>query len=133
MKDEIFSFRVETENGTLFFDLKQDEKVKITQSRHVKAERFERQSILLKRAELQEMLEAVNRAMKEFDKRGSRPKKPKECLPANAYKPWNKDDDFELQLLLKQNKTVREIAKEMDRTIGSIESRVRRFYGIIDG
>ena len=28
MKDEIFLFRIETEKGTLFFDLKEDEKVK---------------------------------------------------------------------------------------------------------
>ena len=130
MKDEIFSFRIETEKGTLFFDLKEDEKVKITQSRHVKADEFERQSILLKKAELQKLRDAVDVAVREFDKYNSRSNKSREHLP--AYKPWSNEDDFELQLLLKQNKTVKEIAKEMNRTRGSIESRIRRFYGIVD-
>lgn len=132
MKDEIFSFRIETEKGTLFFDLKEDEKVKITQSRHVKADEFERQSILLKRAELQKLRDAVDVAVREFDKYDSRSNKSREHLPANAYKLWSNEDDFELQLLLKQNKTVKEIAKEMNRTRGSIESMIRRFYGIVD-
>ena len=132
MKDEIFSFRIETEKGTLFFDLKEDENVKITQSRHVKADEFEMQSIVLKKAEVQKLRDAVDVAVREFDKYDSRSNKSREHLPANAYKPWSNEDDFELQLLLKQNKTVKEIAKEMNRTRGSIESRIRRFYGIVD-
>jgi hypothetical protein len=135
MKDDIKSFRIETKKGVLFFDLKEDKKedyLKITQSQRIKMNEFERQRIYVSRSDLQALRDAIDRTIKEFDKYNPQINKPKNSFPANAYKSWDKEKDFELQLLLKQNKSEMEIAKEMGRTRNSIRSRIKKISGLVD-
>ncbi len=51
-------------------------------------------------------------------------KKPKKNLPENAGKPWSDELDQRLKDVYNSGISVKEIAKEMGRTTGSISSRL---------
>lgn len=53
-------------------------------------------------------------------------KKSKKNMPANAGKPWAKEDDEHLQVCVESGMTTKEIAEEFKRSTGSISSRLAR-------
>ena len=53
-------------------------------------------------------------------------KKPKKNIPANAGKPWTKEDDEKLKVCFKSGMPRKEICTEFERSSGSITSRLVR-------
>ena len=53
-------------------------------------------------------------------------KKPAKGLPANAGKPWTKEDDEKLKVCFKSGMPRKEICAEFKRSSGSISSRLVR-------
>lgn len=53
-------------------------------------------------------------------------KKSKENMPANAGKPWTKEDDERLKICFESGMTKKELCNEFGRSSGSISSRIAR-------
>ena len=53
-------------------------------------------------------------------------KKPQKNLPANAGKPWTKEDDQRLKICFESGMTKKELCTEFQRSAGSISSRLAR-------
>ncbi len=49
-----------------------------------------------------------------------------EEIKNNAYEPWSKEDDNELELLFCQGKSIKEIAQIFERKEGAITSRIKK-------
>ena len=58
-------------------------------------------------------------------------KKSKKNKPSNAGKPWSKEDDEMLKVWFKSGMTKKEISTKLERSIGSISSRLARL-GLIE-
>ena len=58
--------------------------------------------------------------------------KPKKNLPENAGKPWTKGEEVLLKKLYESGLSKKELAKELNRTTGSISSRLNRLGFIND-
>ena len=58
-------------------------------------------------------------------------KKSKKNKPSNAGKPWSKEDEEMLKVWFKSGMTKKEISTKLERSIGSISSRLARL-GLIE-
>ena len=67
---------------------------------------------------LENVIEKVSKAPKGFEQIRT--------THTNAYLPWNKDQDIELQELFTKELNVAEIALAFNRTKGSITSRLKK-------
>ena len=120
-----------------FIDLKNNENgdqyLKLTESKLIKEGEFERHSILIEKEFIQELSVKLLDTLHHFE--NGKPieevisKSHMEQLKekyANAYKPWEPDEDERLSELFKAEKSIRELSEIFQRNEGAIESRLKK-------
>ena len=134
---EQLSYSITTSEGKLFFDLKisaQSEYLKITQSKPIGNDAFQRNEIFLDKSELQLFRKAIDKAieycelqvmhLKESSPR-SRSLEERRQEHGYAYKKWDEEADALLGRQFEEGYSIRELAEMFERSEGAIRSRLK--------
>jgi hypothetical protein len=129
------SIKIPVAGRTYFFDVKKtgdgSSYLKITESKHIENDAYERHQIVVFEEHLIRFDEAFREVAKEFpsfnkDGNGkSRMQLLKEKFE-NAYKPWTQEEETSLIDFVRQGKTSKELSVIFRRNVGAIVSRIEK-------
>lgn len=135
---EKLSYSITTREGKLYFDLKnnaQSEYLKITQSKRVGNDVFQRNDIFLDRSELQLFREAIDKAVNYWEHNmepliekvpsKSHTLEERRKDHSYAYEKWDKETDALLGRQFDDGHSIRELAEMFERSVGAIRSRLK--------
>jgi len=135
MKNEsIFSESFKAGKRTYFFDIKETSANKrylsITESKKVD-DTYERYKMLIFEEDIELFAKHFNSSLLKFFKQEESLEKlsHKDRLKTkfeNAYEPWSKQDDTELEMLYCQGKTNQDLSDRFKRNLGGIKSRIEK-------
>lgn len=132
IKDDIFSTSFHAGKRTYFFDIKKtkdgNKYIKITESKRIDSDNFERHQIMVFQEDIDKFADAVAETVKEI-KESDEPEKAytledKRKKNPNAYTPWTNQDDKRLEILYCECKTIKELTNIFGRNAGAIRSRI---------
>lgn len=135
---EELSYSIKTSEGKVFFDLKvnvHSEYLKITQSKHLDNDTFQRNDIFIDKSELLLFKRAVDKAVDYWGLNTE----PKEAILSSksrslderraehefAYKKWDAEADDLLGRLFDEGHSISKLAEMFERSVGSIRSRLK--------
>ncbi|MBE6254040.1 MAG: helix-turn-helix domain-containing protein [Prevotella sp.] len=131
------SYSITTRVGKLFFDLinnAHSEYLKITQSKRIRNDEFQRNDIFLDRSELQLFRDAIDKAiiywerdmgqLKENNSSNTHTLEERRKEHGSAYEKWNEEADALLGRLFDEGHSLHELSEMFERSVGSIRSRL---------
>jgi len=128
-KKENYSTKFQIGNRTYFLNSKEtkdgDQYLKITESKRVGENEFERREIIVLEEGLKKFSEKMNEIVEQMQGK-SYSILDKRKVHSNAYKPWNEEDDNQLEILYCEGKSVKELAGIFERNKGAISSRIKK-------
>lgn len=132
--NDIFSTSFHAGRRTYFFDIKNTKDgckyLKISESKRIGENDFDRYSIMVFQEDIDKFADAISetaKKMKDLDKpQKAYTFKDKRKKNPNAYIPWREQDDYELELLYCEGKTVKELAEIFGRSADAIQSRFKK-------
>lgn len=135
---EKLSWSITTRVGKLFFDLKNNahsEYLKITQSKRIGNDAFQRDDIFLDRSELLLFRDAIDKAVKYWDHdveplKDNSPSKSytleeRRKDHSYAYERWDEEADALLGRLFNEGHSIPDLSEMFERSVGSIRSRLK--------
>jgi len=134
INESIFSEQFKAGNRTYFFDIKESVNKKrylsITESKK-SGDEFERFRIMIYEEDIELFSKYFNSSLLKFFKTKETKKdisyqESVKFRHPNAYLPWDKETDEELELLYCQGKSVKELSEHFKRNIGGIKSRINK-------
>ena len=135
INESIFSEQFKAGNRTYFFDIKESVNKKrylsLTESKK-SGDDFERFKIMIYEEDIELFSKYFNSSLLKFFKTKETKKdisyqESVKLQHPNAYLPWNKETDEELELLYCQGKTIKELSEHFKRNIGGIKSRIKNY------
>lgn len=135
---ELFSRQIPAGRRTYFIDLKESSAgkryLKITESKHIDGDKFERHQIMLPQEHADAFFEALAEVAAALTApKASEPLKPKEKKPrwgtkirTEAGAPWTPELDHKLLELHAEGNSIKELCEIFDRNRGGIRSRIRK-------
>lgn len=129
-KDKIIqSLTVRSGHHTYYIDVQttaEDKYLSLTELRRTPEGYHERHQVQLFEDSLRKVIAALQATLAHFqDQTKSRMEAAKEKYP-NAFKPWTKEDDLQLEMLYYEGRPASEIATRFQRNTGAINARIEK-------
>ncbi len=136
MSDEkdIANIKVAAGKRTYFIGVKQTREevkyLKISENKRLDSGEYERHQIIVFEENIHTVVEAIRSALQHFPSYQkpeikSKMEQSKEKY-ANAYQPWNEEDDLNLTEMFCKGKKIKELAEFFQRNAGAINSRIKK-------
>ena len=134
MNEEIFSHSLKAQTRTYYFDCKRTVTnaiyLTITESKQID-EGFEKHKIMIFEEHLDKFIETLLKVKENIQSKQTI-KTPEDYIEKqkakypNAYKPWSKEEDENLELLYCEGKTITQLSETFARNVGAIIARIKK-------
>lgn len=137
--NEVYSANFKTGTRTYFINLLKGKNgakyVKITESRKVSENEYQKNRIMLFQQDLMKLAKVLNNAIAKINAEKSDANKPVEAQEEkpfpNSGKRWDREDEEKLEFLFKAGKTIQDLTEIFGRREKGIKDRLRKLDLIV--